>query len=158
MANKQDTQEITTIETGTENTVEEKTFKSRKGEMSSVVPERDEIGGYITSKKAAYLLSLALDKEIPVTTVNNLAYAGKVDCFKISSVFLFKETGENSITEYVPVLKASMEKKSNKSVAEERKNKTRKADELHKKYIKEPMSRGERPDFDTYQNELAKLG
>jgi crotonobetainyl-CoA:carnitine CoA-transferase CaiB-like acyl-CoA transferase len=106
--------------------VENETRKASKEkvELAKRISERDEIGGYVTSKHAAQLLSQATNRDIPVTTVNNLAYAGKLEAFRIGGIFLFKLHGEKSVTAYIPTLSNAatakiqrQEEKSNKANA-----------------------------------------
>lgn len=127
---------------------------TKKVDLSSRVPEIEEIGGYVSSKKAANILSEATGKEVPVTTVNNLAYGLKIDAVKIAGVFLFKLDGEKSVKAYIPTILAAKDKKENKKQEDEKKVQIRKAQEAYKKHINDAIMKGETPDIEKLKQEL----
>jgi len=125
-----------------------------KPSLSDKVREVDEMNGYVTSKRAAQFLSTQSGKNIPITTVNNLAYADKVECVKIGGIFLFLLVGEKSLTAYVPSLHAADEKRNEKAKQEEQK-KARKAiqakfDEL----VNAAINSGTMPDMNAIREKL----
>lgn len=125
-----------------------------KPSLTDKVREVDEIDGYVTSKRASQFLTEKSGKNVPVTTVNNLAYAGKVECVKIGGIFLFRLNGEKSLTAYVPQIKAVDEKKTEREKKEQEK-KTRK--ELQAKFdemVNAAITSGTMPDMNAIREKL----
>ena len=136
-------------------TLEKESVKStKKVDLSSKVVEREEIAGYVTSKYAARFLSEQVKKEVPVTTVNNSAYAGKIEAFRIGGIFLLKFEGDNSVTSYIDVLNGKNVEKSKTAEKKERATKVKRAKELFAKYVNDAIAKGETPDLDALRKEL----
>jgi hypothetical protein len=120
-------------------------------DLASRIQEVDTVGGYVTSKKVASIFSDAIGKDVPVTTVNNLAYAGKIEVIKIGGIFLFKL---ESVNAYIPTLLQRGEKSAEKKQQEEIKAKQQKAKALFKQYVNDALAKGEMPDLDAIKREL----
>lgn len=127
---------------------------SKKVDLASRIPEREEIGGYVSSKHAAKIMSNHAGKDVPVTTVNNLAYAGKIEAIKIGGIFLLKLDGEKSVTAYLPAMTENSQKSVQRQEEKERKNKQKHAKELFAKYVNDAIAKGEMPNLEALKKEL----
>ena len=134
-----------TVETGN---------STKKTSFAGKVPEVTEIGGYVSGTYASSFLTEKAKRNIPVTTVNNLAYSGKIEAVKIAGVFLFKKSGDNSLEGYVPQLEAKNEKEKEKEKQNAIKVQQRKAAELKAKYIDDAIANGRTPDFEAFKKEM----
>lgn len=134
--------------------VETSVKPSKKVDLASRIPEREEIGGYVSSKHAAKIMSEHAGKDVPVTTVNNLAYAGKIEAIKIGGIFLLKKEGEKSVTAYLPAMTEHSQKSVQRQEEKERKTKQKHAKELFGKYVNDAIAKGEMPDLEALKKEL----
>lgn len=127
---------------------------SKKGELKTVVTEIEEIGGRVTSKRASEILSQALGRVIPITTVNNLAYADKLDVVKIGGVFLFLKEGEKSITSYIPTLQENLAKKSERVLKEDIAKKKKQTMATLKQLVEQSLAKNGSVDLDAIKTQL----
>lgn len=120
--------------------------KSKGKNLASRVPEVQEIDGYITSRRACELLG-----NIPMTTINNYAYAGKIDAVRISGIFLFKRA---SVEAYKPVLDAQKDAQGKRVQEKARKANKRELMAQLEKLVEESLSKGDLPDMQALKASL----